>query len=62
MSEEKRFDRIVILFMIIFFFLFWIVKLFNIGWFYIGFVVFGVPIIVVTTIFWYDVIIKLFNI
>lgn len=55
-------ERTVGAFIFILISLFMMAKLLNLGLFYIGFVVFGVPIIVVVTIFWYDVIIKFFNI
>lgn len=60
MSDE-RFYGSVSLILFLFVFLYVAGEYFTSGWFYVGFILFGFPLMTIALIFWYDVIIKIFK-
>ena len=56
MRAEDKFYTLSVIFMVFFTAIFIGVEFFNIDMFMVGFILFGIPVIVTSAVFWYDLI------
>lgn len=61
MSVETIIYRQIMTLLFIFICLFMIIKHFYDMWFYLGFIILGIPIIIFVTAFWYEMFKRFFN-
>lgn len=61
MRAKDEFYMLLAMFLSVFMFIFIGVECFSVSIFHVGFFLFGIPIISVSAMFWYEIIIKVFN-
>lgn len=54
MKADEKFLTIAFIFMTIFTSIFIAVEFFNLSMFIVGFILFGIPLITMSAVFWYD--------
>jgi len=61
MRSDDKFYTLAVIFMIIFTIVFVAIEFFNLDMLVVGFIVFGIPVITMSAVFWYDLINSFLN-